>query len=326
LGQDEGTTTGTTDRRLGILGPADDHVGHAEGPAQALARICREVENAGAGAIWAIDHLFWARPVIECLATLAVAATATSRVPIGSCVLQLPLRQPGALAKQATTLQVLSGDRFVLGVGVGSHRGEFEAAGVDFGCRGRAMDAGLAALRAAWSTGHDDDLTYRQTPVTRPVPIWIGGSSAAARRRAARTGDGWVPLFLAPDRYEQDLSLLRHETEDAGRDPDDVYPAMVVMVHVGPEATALERGCRWLSSLYGIPPKAFAAHVVAGPAEHVAERLGAYCDAGAAHIVTMVADDDAVDHFGELMGTGIADSLQSAPGGRETFELEEVPA
>jgi alkanesulfonate monooxygenase len=291
-----------------------------------LARICREAESAGAGAIWAIDHLFWAKPVVECLATLAVAATATTRVPIGSCVVQLPLRQPAALAKQATTLQVLSGGRFVLGVGVGSHAGEFEAAGVDFTGRGRAMDAGLAALRAAWATGHDADLAYRQTPVTAPVPVWIGGSSGAARRRAARTGDGWVPLFLPPDRYEADLARLRHETEGFGRDPDDVMAAMVVMIHVGPEGAALERGCRWLSSLYGIPPKAFAAHVVAGSAQQVAEQLGTFADAGAAHIVTMVADDHAVEQFGELMETGIAGTIGARSGASDQFAFEEVPA
>lgn len=214
---------GTTRRRSGILGSVDalgvpvaggrssanaragepglavaEEGRHEDAPVhpnggEQLSRICREAEAAGAGALWAIDHLFWGGPVLECLATLAVAATSTSRVPIGSCVLQLPLRSPPAVAKQAATIQYLSGGRFVLGVGVGSHPGEFEAAGVEFTEHGGAMDAGIAAVRAAWATGWDEDLTYCQRPAPIPVPIWIGGSSPAARRRAARWGTGGSP-------------------------------------------------------------------------------------------------------------------------------------
>jgi alkanesulfonate monooxygenase len=270
--------------------------------------------------------------MLECFSTLTVAATATSRVPIGSCVLQLPLRQPAVVAKQASTIQHLSGGRFVLGVGVGSHRGEYDAAGAHFEQRGRAIDAGIEALRAAWDSGAADGTRYGQRPTTDPVPIWIGGSSPAARRRAARSGDGWVPLFLSAERYRQDLSLLRHEAETAGRDPSDVYSSTVVVIHVGPQATADERGCQWLSSLYGIPPKAFAGHLIAGPAEQVAEQLVAYADAGAEHLVTFVADDRAVDHFAELIGTGVVGALSSsrrgwsAGYGWQASELEEVPA
>ena len=298
------------------------------GALEALAAICRDAEVAGAGGLWAIDHLFWPRPLLECLTALTVAATATSSVPLGSCVLQLPLRQPAVVAKQAGTIQQLSGGRFVLGVGVGSHRGEFEAAGVEFSARGRSMDEGIATLRRAWQGADDPDLTYRQGPATAPIPVWIGGSSAAARRRAARAGDGWVPLFLSPGQYAQDLARLREEAEAAGRDPGDVTAATVVFVHVGPEGNALQQGCEWLSSFYGIPPKAFARHLVAGSAASCAEELAAYAEAGAEHIVTMVADDHAVDHFAELVD---ACALRSGPwrqpGTRSPVpDLQEVPA
>lgn len=102
--------------------------------------------------------------------------------------------------------------------------------------------------------------------------------------------------------------------------------ATVVVVHVGTGARAPEQGCQWLSSLYGIPPKAFAPHLVAGRAEQVAERVMAFATAGAEHIVTMVADDDAIDHFGELMATGVADSMPGAPGLIPASQLEEVSA
>src|SRR6185437_5714934 len=173
LGANKGTTNGVTDW---------------------LVETCRAAEAAGAGALWAVDHLFWPSPMLECLTTLTVAATATRTATLGTCVLQLPLRRPAAVAKQAAALQLLSGGRFVLGVGAGSHPGEYEMAGVDFGDRGRQMDVGIAEVRAAWASAGEPDVDYRQEPAPAPVPLWVGGSSDAARRRAARAADGWVPL------------------------------------------------------------------------------------------------------------------------------------
>jgi alkanesulfonate monooxygenase SsuD/methylene tetrahydromethanopterin reductase-like flavin-dependent oxidoreductase (luciferase family) len=173
---------------------------------------------------------------------------------------------------------------------------------VDFAARGRLLDAGLAALRRAWDSADAPDAEdrYRQLPAAPKVPVWVGGSSAAARRRAAAVGDGWVPLFLEPGELAAGFAQLRRDTEDAGRDPATVVPATVVPVCVGTAGTAAERGTRWLSSLYRIPPKAFARHLVAGTASHCATEIERYLDAGALHVVVMVADDSAVEHFTEL--------------------------
>ncbi len=289
-----GTTRGSTSRSATILGAP------GPGAAGAMAELCRDAEATGAGGLWAIDHLFWPRPLLECLTTLTVAATATTRVTLGSCVLQLPLRSPAVVAKQAASLQLLSGGRFVLGIGVGSHPGEFAMAGADFARRGPAIDQGIAALRAAWASAGEPDLVYRQSPAVGEMPIWIGGSSAVARRRAARVGDGWVPLFLSPERYAHNLLKLREETAAAGRDPAAVTAAEVVVVHVGPEDRARAQGCAWLSSFYGIPPKAFARHLIAGSAARCAEQLVAHLESGADHVIVMIADDHAVEHFAEL--------------------------
>lgn len=291
-----GTTTGTTNRLPAATGERTDRAPDLD--AAHLAEVCRRAEAAGASALWAVDHLFWPRPMLECLTALSVAALATERCAIGSCVVQVPLRSPASLAKQATALQVLSGGRLVLGVGSGSHPGEYEAAGVDYARRGPLLDEGLDAMRRFWAGDGTGD--YRQLPAPSPVPVWVGGSSAAARRRAATKADGWVPLFLGPDELATQIGLLRREVTDAGRDPAAVTPAAVVPVCVGPADRARDEGARWLSSLYGIPPKAFARHLVAGPATQCAGHVRRYLDAGARHVVVMVAADDVVEHFSSL--------------------------
>ncbi len=295
----------------GELVPAVGNTTGSTSTAAALAELCRRVEATGADSLWAVDHLFWPHPIAEALTTLAVAASATTGPTLGTCVLQLPLRRPAAVAKQATSLQLLSGGRFVLGLGVGSHRDEYERAGVDFGRRGRLMDEGVAELRAAWSGA---PTPYVQDPVSAPIPLWFGGSSAAARRRAAAVGDGWVPLFVAPDEYAVALEALRKETAAAGRDPDAVEPGAVVFARVGDDDDAPARGAAWLSHLYRLPPKAFRRHLVAGSPDTCATALTRYAEAGARHIVVMVAGTPAVEHFA-LLRAAFAGTAQPALAG-----------
>ncbi len=264
--------------------------------------------------MWAVDHLYWPHPINECLTTLTIAAAATRRPTLGSCILQLPLRHPAAVAKQVTSLQNLSGGRFILGVGVGSHSGEYARAGIDFHQRGRLMDEGIAALFEAWSTGSDDGVRYRQEPTSTRVPLWIGGASPAARRRAAMVGDGWAPLFIVPDDYGPALGALRCTSEEAGRDPDSVEPAVVVFARVGPDEDAPAEGARWLSELYGVPAKAFERHLVAGEPETCADALRRYVDAGARHIVVMIAGTGAVGQFALLRSAFVA-RTEAVPAG-----------
>jgi alkanesulfonate monooxygenase SsuD/methylene tetrahydromethanopterin reductase-like flavin-dependent oxidoreductase (luciferase family) len=264
-----------------------------------LGDLCAQAESAGAGALWALDHLFWAVPILECFTTLTVAAGATASIPIGSCVLQLPLRQPAAVAKQAAALQFLSSGRLILGLGVGSHPGEYEAAGVDFSTRGIALDQGMETLRRCWQPPEAAG-PYRQVPSPAAIPLWIGGSSAPAIKRAGRAGDGWIPLFLSPPEYRTGLSQVRLEAERSGRQ-GEVFPAVVVMAVVGPKDRALEEGSRFLSTLYSLPAKAFSRHLVAGPADEVAEGIGRYLDVGAEHVAVMICHDQALEQFAALV-------------------------
>jgi len=285
----------------------------ATGSARELVEVCRRAEAAGADSLWAVDHLFWPHPIAEAMTTLAVAATATTGPTLGTCVLQLPLRQPAAVAKQATALQILSGGRFVLGLGSGSHEEEYTQAGVDFHRRGRLIDLGVTRLREAWATQTDparpdeaiEAAAYVQAPPSAPVPLWFGGTSTAARRRAGRVGDGWIPLFLTPDEYGTALTLLRRETAQAGRDPESVEAGIVVCVSVGGD-DALSRGLTWLSHLYRLPAKAFRRHLVAGTAQACAAALQQYVGVGARHIVVMITGSPALEQFSALRSTWAA--------------------
>jgi alkanesulfonate monooxygenase SsuD/methylene tetrahydromethanopterin reductase-like flavin-dependent oxidoreductase (luciferase family) len=153
-----------------------------------------------------------------------------------------------------------------------------------------------------------------QEPASAPVPLWFGGASAAARRRAAAVGDGWVPLFLAPDEYGTALAALRRETAEAGRDPEAVQAGVVVFACVGDDDQAPVRGAQWLSELYRLPPKAFQRHLVAGSPETCATALGRYADAGARHILVMVAGSPAVEHFGQLRAAFVGEKLPALAG------------
>ncbi len=282
-------------------------------PVADLRETCRSAEALGADALWACDHLFWHGPCLESMMALAVAATATTRATLGTCVVQLPLRQAPEVAKQAATLQALTRGRFVLGVGVGSHEGEYRQSGVDFHTRGRLLDAGIVELRRAWATGRVDPGTdtgpavdsdrYRQLPSPPPVPVWVGGSSEAALRRAAGLADGWMPLFLSAVAYQQAVERLAKEVDRAGRPAGSVTPAMVLFVSIDDDpAVSRRRGTEWMSSLYGIPAKAFERHLVSGTATEVGRVVADFRDAGASHVAVYITDDHPLNQFERLIG------------------------
>ena len=245
------------------------------------------------------------------MTALAIAATATDTATLGTCVIQLPLRQAPVVAKQAASLQTLTRGRFVLGVGVGSHAGEYEQAGLDYHARGRQLDAGIAELRRSWASGHgvtagDTSATgperYRQLPEPSAIPVWVGGSSEAALRRAATLADGWMPLFLNPTEYRGAIERLGKEVDRAGRAAHAVTPSIVLFVSIDDDPiAAARRGTGWMGSLYGIPAKAFERHIVSGTAAEVAGVVSEFRNAGAEHVAIYVTADQPLEQFERLI-------------------------
>ena len=165
----------------------------------------------------------------ETFVTLGFLAAVTKTIGLSTGILIAPQRQTGVIAKQAAEVDMLSGGRLRLGIGVGWNHVEYAALGVDWKTRGARQAEQVEVLRRLWSgelvsfTGrfHNlQDVSIVPPPVQRPIPIWFGGSSDAVIRRAARLGDGWMPI-LAPDaQVEQKLGLLREQLTSFGRDPD----------------------------------------------------------------------------------------------------------
>ncbi|WP_371670747.1 LLM class F420-dependent oxidoreductase [Streptomyces sp. NBC_00289] len=241
-----------------------------------LVEIARTADRAGFDYIAACDHVaiprrlapamstVWYDPV----ATLAHLAAVTRRVRLLSHVAVVGLRHPLLTAKQYATLDHLSGGRLILGVGAGHVREEFEVLGVDFERRGPVLDETMDALRAALGPEefpehhgklHDfEDLGQRPRPAQTRVPLWVGGSSPAAVRRAALKGDGWLPQGDPRDRLPAQIERIRRLREEAGAEEPFTVGAITEPLYVG--VPGWDVGRRTLS----------------GPPEALAESLRAY--------------------------------------------------
>ncbi len=164
----------------------------------------------------------------ETFCTLAFMAAATERVGLASGVLILPQRQTALVAKQAAQVDVLSGGRLRLGVGVGWNPVEYEALGEDWTTRGRRQAEQVALMNRLWTEravdfeGEFDAVRHAgiaPLPIQRPIPVWFGGGAPATLRRAARLGQGWIPLGNPGSKMAATLAELRGHVAAEGRDP-----------------------------------------------------------------------------------------------------------
>jgi len=165
-------------------------------------------------------------PLPDPLIWMAYVAAATSRINLATGILILPQHNPVITAKQIATLDLMSGGRVLLGIGVGWLREEFEALGVPFEDRGARTDDYVAAMQALWSQDKPsyngkyasfDGVYCRPQPINGTVPIIVGGHSRPAARRAGRLGDGYFPARGAPADL---IALARSSAAECGRDPD----------------------------------------------------------------------------------------------------------
>jgi probable F420-dependent oxidoreductase len=252
--------------RIGVIVPNAGDTSLALG----VATMAKAAEEAGAQSLWVSDHLLqvdedttdypyapdgrpsWGRdiPYLEAFTCCAFMAAATEKCRIGTAVLVLPQRNVFEVAKIAATLDQLSRGRFVLGVGAGWYRHEFEALGYSYDDRGRRMNEMLETLRDCW-TGRPapftgtyvrvrPNLVLAPPPVQEPgPPLLVGGMTESALVRAARHGDGWLALAYAPslgiDELRASLDRLAALRADSGRAGSF---ELVLKLHAGQDEVA----------------------------------------------------------------------------------------
>jgi alkanesulfonate monooxygenase SsuD/methylene tetrahydromethanopterin reductase-like flavin-dependent oxidoreductase (luciferase family) len=271
--------------------PVDD-----EGRWRNVGEVVRRVEASGADGLWLADHVLWHSKAIDALSSLPALASHAERLTVGSCVLQLPLRDPISVAKTMANAQMMAPGRVVCGVGIGENVDEYTALGRSMASRGKVMDASIDELRRLWAIR---DGNRWMNPEPDHIPVWVGGRAEVARRRAARTGDGWLPYLCSPRWFGRHRALLEEEAASAGRDPATITKAVVAFVDID-SVRSDSQGADKLEHLFGFDPTPLVGFLYRGTADEVAESLAAYTDVGATEILVVVANDRSLDVLDEL--------------------------
>lgn len=200
----------------------------------------RAVEESGYDGFYTGEHIVYHRPILDAVTTLTYAAAVTSRIRIGPATLLLPLRHPTIVAKEFSCLDVLSGGRAVLTVGVGGdYPREFDGCGVPIKERGQRTTEALEIIRKYWAGERFDydgkifqlkDVNMLPTPVQPGgIPIWVSGRQDGPMRRAARLGDGWHPYMYTAERCKISFDQVKEYAAEVGRTlPKDYVWAVFV--------------------------------------------------------------------------------------------------
>ena len=257
--------------------------------------IAEAAEAAGFDSLWASDHVAFHHPLLDVTVALATFAAVTERISLGAGVLLLPLRAPALVAREYASLDYVSGGRVILGVGVGGEvPADFAAVAVPIRERGARTNESMRALRTLFA---------QQAPAPAQPngpPLWVGGRSDAAIRRARELGDGWFPLWVSPERYAEGLAQV-----GAGKTAAIVLPALV--------GGTIEEARQYLSRRYAteFTSHAVERYCVVGSQAECAERVAQYVEAGAEHVVFHPAVEPdglqrQIDLLAEVVGVAAA--------------------
>ena len=253
--------------RVGIFLP---NAGASANP-EAVARGAQHAEQLGYDSLWVLDRLLYPlkprnpypatpdgtlpeyyKAVLDPLASLTFAAAHTSRVMLGTCILDIPFYNPVVLARLLTTVDVLSGGRLKVGFGQGWSEDEFEAVGLPAKGRGARADEFLDVLKAVWTTDpvefHGTYFTIPRSiigpkPAQKPhPPIFLAAYTPTTLKRVAAKADGWMPARIPFDDLERMLGTLRAMVAAAGRDPKQTKLEIVAIPEISPAPLSGTRG------------------------------------------------------------------------------------
>ena len=275
----------STELKVGFVAPAD------RGAVRAL-------EDAGVESLWVGGHVASPNGSPEAMVWLARLIEQTERARIGTATLLLPLYPPGIVAKQLADLDRASDGRVIVGIGVGGeYASDFEAAGVPIAERGSRTNEAMQVLRQFWTgepvTHHGAHFHYDGVRIfpapTQPggPPFVVTGRQPVAMRRAATLGEGWMPYLYSARRYADSVTQVQKFAADAGRSLDgfEWYAYLFVSLDDDP-AVARRNAAAFLGGTYRQDFDAMLDRVaVHGNVEQVVEKVQAYVDAGARHLV-----------------------------------------
>jgi probable F420-dependent oxidoreductase len=283
-----------------------------------LTELARKAEAVGFDSVQVGDHIQWHAPILEATTLMATFAAVTERVRIASDVIILPLRDPVLMAKTIASLDVLSGGRVIFGIGVGGdHPLEYAAMRIPLSERGSRANESLEIIKGLWANERFSyegrhfsfrDVEISPRPVQLSIPIWVGGGSAAALRRAARYGDGWIAAFSSVRKFGRLSADLRGFLQEEGRKAEGFTFGMYLFANVDADAArARETAVRYVERVYRLDGARIVERFGAvGPVEACAERALAYVEAGTDYIVLGPVSDHRdwprqLDGYGEVI-------------------------
>ena len=261
--------------------------------------LAQAAEDLGYDSIWAGDHISYRNPILDVVVALSTFAAVTERITLGAGIVLLPLRHPSVVAKEFASLDYVSRGRLILGVGVGGEgEKDFEAVGVDPRERGARTSEAMRALRALFgaqpASFEGRFFSFAEveiapgSPRTGGPPLWVGGRSEAAIRRAAELGDGWIPIFVSPARFARGRARAALPTS-CRRSPSRRTSGP----SNGSTSTCAE-------DMRGFSEHVVDRYCVAGTPEECVARVREYLDAGARHVVFNLGEPEDAERLAEV--------------------------
>ncbi len=276
-------------------------------PWDAVATVARAVDESSFDSLWLYDHFLYEggysghpypEPAMECFSTLSAIAAITRRVRLGQLVLGVPYRNPALVAKMATTLDLISHGRTILGVGAGWHKREYEAYGwgafEEVGVRMKRLEEALQVIRALWTerparfSGRFyrlDNVMDNPAPLQKPhPPIMVGGSGEKVTLRLVAQYAQWCNVSGDPATVRQRLAILREHCARVGRPYDEITRSNFATVIVGRDEAEVQAKRERLRDL--IPTNG----ALIGTPEQLIQIFRDYADAGVQYCVFRMPD------------------------------------
>jgi alkanesulfonate monooxygenase SsuD/methylene tetrahydromethanopterin reductase-like flavin-dependent oxidoreductase (luciferase family) len=267
-----------------------------------LVQMVEQVDRCDFDSLWVGDHISMPIPFLDPLQQIAQAAVISRRLTFGVGVYLLPLRNFAPVAKQVSTLDLMTEGRLIFGVGVGGEfPKEYEASGIPHSERGARLSDGIRVLKKFWSGApvtHESPFLKFENVAMRPTPwqkggppIWCGGRSKPALRRAARIGDGWHSYAITSDMYRDGLALIKETAEEVGRSFSPFGTGHLLFARVSDDyESALDEAADHLSTRYNMNMRPAAKRYGAiGTPQDVAEAIRNFYEAGVRHITLDIA-------------------------------------